>query len=542
MVLKKALTISLLFYLFTLHGQKGIYYAPYYNFDIFTTKNGLSNNRINKIIQDKEGYLWIATANGLNKYDGYHFINYFSDPNDSFSIAGNIICALSSDTNDRIWVGSDKGLDVYDKNKNRFHHIFPFKKDSLNSKSKFVMSVYCENDSIIWFDTADGLLHKYNPLTKSHESFQHQAPIQVNTYFYNQIYDDNTGNLWIGGRGMDPCKFTKKLEKFTYFKADSDNKSCKRDKDVTKYYIDKTGVFWVAGVDGLYQFDRKKEIFSKYLDGSTFDLIDFNDNELWISNGTGIKIQNRASNKLYSIVHSEENKHSLPSNYVFDFFKDNAGNLWIGTMEGLCKYSPYKNKFGTAFHIYGDAKTLSSDNITTVMLANDGEIWVGTKNNGIDVLNKDFIRIDHYDNSENSKYRLASNRVSKLFQDGKGNIYIGLWAGVGFDFIEAKTDKLYHISLQSESQKFDWYNDFCEDKSGKIWIGIWSSYTLEKFDPVKKEFIDKPEKPKPFIKELGAHFINCIMCRDSDIFIGTSNRGMTIYNEKSGMVKYFLGL
>ncbi len=540
--MKKALVISFLFYLFTLQGQKGIYYAPYYNFDIFTTKNGLSNNRINKIIQDKEGYLWIATANGLNKYDGYQFINYFSDPNDSFSISGNLICDLAIDDTDKIWVGSDKGLDVYDKNENRFHHIFPFKNDSLTRKGKFVRAIYVENDSTVWFDTGDGLLHKYNPLTNFHKTFMHEQPVQINTYFYHHIFDDDLGNLWIGGRGLDPCKFTKNEEKFTYYKADPDNKTRKRDKDVTKYYIDNTGVFWIAAIDGLYQFDREKEVFSKYLGGSTFDLLDFNDNELWISNGTGIKILNRTSGKLYSIIHSEENKNSLPSNYVFSFFIDNAGNLWIGTMGGLCKYSPYKNKFGTAFHIYGDNKTLSSDNITTIMQSNDGKIWIGTKNNGIDILNRDFIRTDHFDITKKSKYRLASNRISKLFQDSRGNVYIGLWAGVGFDFIEAKTDKLYLSSLQSGSQKFDWYNDFCEDSSGNIWVGTWGGYSMGKFDPVKKEFIDKPEKPKPFIKELGAHFINCIMCRDSDIFIGTSNRGMTIYNEKSGMVKYFLGL
>ncbi len=541
--MKKALTISLFFYLFTLQGQKGIYYAPYYNFDIFTTKNGLSNNRINKIFQDKEDYLWIATENGLNKFDGYRFTNYFHNQKDSSSIAGNIVCTLAQDDKDVIWIGSNGGLDIYGSNNHKFRHIFPFKNDSLNSKSRFVMSVYCENDSIVWFDTADGLLHKYNPLTKSHKTFQHQPHIQFNTYYYHWIFDDNRGNLWIGGRGLDPCKFAKKEEKFTYYKADPDNKTRKRDKDVTKYYIDKTGVFWIAGIDGLYQFDREKEVFSKYLGGSTFDLIDFNENELWISNGIGMKILDRASGKLYSIVHSDENKRSLPSNYVFDFFKDNAGNLWIGTMGGLCKYSPYKNKFGAAFHIYGDNKTLSSDNITTIMQANDGKIWVGTKNNGIDILNEDFIRTDHIDKSKKSKYQLASNRISKLFQDSKGNIYIGLWAGIGFDFIEAKTDKLYHFSLQPVSQKYDWYNDFIEDKAGKILIGIWSSYSLGKFDPEKKEFVGLPNKPGPFIDKLGSHFINCLMQNDNgDIFIGTSNIGLSIYNEKSGKLKNFSGL
>ncbi|HHH54240.1 MAG TPA: hypothetical protein ENK91_11310, partial [Bacteroidetes bacterium] len=541
--MKNIFSILLVFYLFVLNGQQEVVYAPYYSFDIYSTQNGLSNNRINTIIQDNEGYFWIGTENGLNKFDGYEFTQYFSDAQDSLSISGNIICAISIDNKGNVWVGSDGGLDIYDNIINGFNHVYPFSGDSIAKTAKFVRAIYCENDSILWFDTADGKLHKYHQQNHSEQAFQHKIPSQIHTYYYHQLFDDGEGNIWIGGRGMDPCKFNKKTKIFTYYKANPDDDTRKRDRDVTKYYIDKKGVFWVAGVDGLYVFNKETEVFLKYLNGSTFDLIDFDKDELWISNGKGIKILKRTNKKLYSITHNEENKKSLPSNYVFDFYKDNAGNLWIGTLEGLCKYSPYKNKFQTAFHVFSDDKTLSSDNITSILQTEGGEIWVGTKNNGIDILNEDFLKTDHYDISENSKYRLASNRVSKLFQDKNGNIYIGLWAGVGFDFIESKTSELYHFSLNSESQKLDWYNDFCDDTNGDVLIGTWGSYSVAKFDHREKKFVDKPLKPAPFINKLGSHFVNCLLQNSNgDLFVGTSNKGLSIYNQNSGNFKNFSGL
>ncbi len=534
--MKKIINILFLFNLFLSFGQQKIIPAPYYNFDIYTTREGLSDNRVNNVLQDKLGFLWIATGNGLNKFDGYHFTNFFHNDTDSLSLAGNTVYDIALDKAGKIWVASDGGLDIYNPVTNGFDHVFPDESGDFSVKDKRVMAVYPENDSIVWFDTAAGLLHKYNTGTKMHKTFQHEKPLQVKTYFYHQIFDDGEGNLWIGGRGIFPVKFVKKDEKFIAYKTG------KKYDDVTKYYIDKNGVFWVAAIEGLYRFNKKTDVFDLFLRNSTFDVIDFNDNEFWFANARGFKILDRTSGNIYAVYHSEGNDRSIPTDYVFDFYKDNAGNMWIGTLEGLCKYSPYKNKFGRIMHIPDDNLTLSAKHITTIMQSHDKEIWVGTNSHGIDILNENFIRTAHYGRTGKSKYPLASNYISKLYQDSKGNIYIGMWAGIGFDFIEAKTDKLYHFRLVPNSLKYDWYNDFIEDKNGNILVGIWSYHAVEKFDPVKKTFVNLPVTPGSFIKKLKRHLVNCLNIDDNgNIYIGTSNIGLSIYNMETGQLKRFYG-
>ncbi len=537
MVLKKVFYILFLFDLFFFYGQKKIIPAPYYNFDIYTIRDGLSNNRVNRILQDKQGYLWIATENGLNKFDGYKFIKFFHDNTDSLSLAGNTVYDLALNNTGNICVASDGGLDIYNPVTNGFDHVFPLQSDNkLSYKKKTVMAVYPENDSIIWFDTADGLLHKYNTNTKKHKTFQHEKPVQVRTYFYHQIFDDGEGNLWIGGRSIYPVKFVKKDEKFISYKAG------KKYDDVTRYYIDKEGTFWIAATEGLYRFDRKTGTFSMVMRNSTYDMIDFNDNEFWFANARGFKILNRTTGNVYAVYHSEGNDQSLPSEYVFNFFKDRSGNMWIGTLEGLCKYSPYKNKFGHIIHIPDDNLTLSAKYVTTIIQSHDEKIWVGTNSHGIDIMNENFIRIVHYGRTNKSKYPLASNHVSKLYQDSKDNVYIGLWAGIGFDFIEHKTDKFYHFRLDPKSLKYDWYNDFIEYKNGNVLLGTWGSYSVGLFDPEKKTFVNFPDHPGPFIKKLGTHFVSCLNQDETgNIYIGTTNKGLSIYNMETEALKRFPG-
>ncbi len=534
--MKKILNILFLFNLFVSFGQQKIIPAPYYTFDIYTIRDGLSNNRINRVLQDKQGFLWIATEKGLNKFDGYRFTNFYHDETDSLSIAGNTVYDLALDKSENIWIASSGGLNIYEPGKHGFRQVFPAVNDTLKAKNKIVMAVYPENDSIVWFDTADGLLHKYNTETNTHKTFQHEIPFQIKTYFYHQIFDDGEGNLWIGGRGIYPVKFIKRDEKFIVYKTG------KKYQDVTKYYIDKKGTFWIAATEGLYKFDKKTGTFSLFMRNSTYDMIDFNENELWIANARGFKILDRTTGNVYVVYHSEGNEKSLPAEYALDFFKDNAGNMWIGTFEGLCKYSPYKNKFGKVLHIPEDKKTISAKHITSLMQTGDKKIWVGTYFKGIDILDNNFIKINHFDTTDKSKYRLASNHISKLYHDSKGNIYIGLWAGVGFDFIEYKTDKLYHFRLDPTSLIYDWYNDFLEYKNGIILLGTWGFYSVGLFDPEKKAFINLPARHGPFIKKLGTLLVSCLNQDDAgNIYIGTTNKGLSIYNMETDQLKRFTG-
>jgi len=523
-------------------GQYTIVEDPYMQFDIYKTKNGLSNNRINDIFQDKTGFLWIATEKGLNRFDGYSFKTFLNNPKDSNSIGGDLISGIAQDASGNMWIANNSGLDFYNDKSNSFEHIYPFDSTITYRLDRFVRAIVVIGN-YVWFDTANGVLFKYNTESKMYTSFKHQKPGQVFTYYYHQLFDDGKGNIWIGGRGIDPCSFNIETESFTYYKSNPNDKTCKRDKDVTKYYIDNRNTFWIAGTDGLYKFNINTKEFEKFIGGSTYDIIDLNDNQMWFSNGRGLKILNRNEEVIYSIKHSEESIQSLPSNYVFKLFKDSADNIWVGTLGGLCKYSPHKNKFKKVFHVYGDVKTISSNNVTSILQVEDNRIWIGTKNNGIDIVDGNFLKIDHLDNTAKSTYQLGANRISKLYQDSKGNIFVGLWAGVGFNVISSEKGINKLIRLNKETQKFDWFNDFIEDSNGRFWVGSWGTYGLGLFDNNNYKYVYKPKKPERFLPKLNLPFVSCLEeDSSSNLWVGTTNKGISIYNPETEEIQRFIGL
>ena len=505
---------------------------PYYKFQCFSKKDGLASNHILYIFQDKLGFMWFATDRGLSRYDGYSFVNFFHVKNDENSLSGTVITCLAEDTSGNLWVGTDRGIDRYVRSKNLFKHFEIGKKG--NERSKHVRALFIDDKNILWIETADGFLSEIDISGGKHKRFEHEKPGQLEIYRYHNIYKGKSGKLWIGGRSFGPLCFNKTNEQFVSYSSSPKDIFGKSTKDITCFYQDKRGVFWVAGVDGLYRFDTINRKFYRLLKGSVFDVKEGQNGNLWIGTGHGLKIWDRVNQQLISIRRDVENPASLPNDHITKLFFDRSGCLWIGTVDGLAKYSFYSNKFQTCFHIPGNAKTPSSSYITALMEDQKGNIWVGTDDAGIDVLNRHFKKINHFDPF--SRIPLASNRVSVLYEDKKGNIWVGLWSGTGFQEINRNRTNSKLFRLDTTSRNMDWYNGFCEDDIGNFWVASWSSYGLFRFNG--HAFVDKKNKPG-CLYPLGSHFVSALMKdKDGFLWVGSTDGSITCMNpvDKSATV------
>ncbi|MCD6179211.1 MAG: histidine kinase [Bacteroidales bacterium] len=455
-------------------------------FDKLDIKDGLSSNTVLDILQDKVGYLWFATADGLNRYDGYKFLVYRNKINDSTSLSNNMVSCIEEDIYGDLWIGTLYGLNKYNRKTSTFEHYFK-EKDGNSLSDNYIRALYSDKNGILWIETADGVLNKLHIHSNIFEHFQHRPVAQL-YYHYHTIYQENDSILWIGGRNLDLHKFNINTGKFKKIYANPNNPTKKRTNDIACYYEDSKGNFYVTGLDGTYIFDRDSN-FQRILSTSTFTILEDKQHQIWFGTGNGLYKKTHESSVFYHYNFNPNNPRSLAGNYVNKLYQDRSGVLWVATNSGLSKYSPIRKRFPHFYHIPGEKNTVSSNRITDAVEDNDGIIWLATANNGIDRFDRKNNQFTNYNTETMGKGKLSSNRVSSLYIDKDNILWIGLWSGVGFNKFNTKTKTVEHFVIDPNSRDTDWYNDFVRSNNDTLYIGVWGGPALYSFDIKNKKII-----------------------------------------------------
>jgi ligand-binding sensor domain-containing protein len=468
---------------------------PYLKFSELSKNDGLSSNYILDFMQDSEGLMWIATVNGLNRYDGYSIKQYIHIPHDTVSLSDNLVTCLAELNDTLILVGTRSGLNYFDKKKETFSlKFYPLKEPAILAQKH--IRALLQDDQNTWVETANGELHRLDT-TGDVKLFKHDPPSMVNTYFYHSIVKDPNGQLLLGGRYMGLLKFNLKDETFTRISTNPNNTRKKRDDDAAVYFIDTEGTYWVGGIDGLYSFDPDDEVFTRHLSVSTFSITEPYKNELWIGTGNGLFRYQTDKKILYQSLHNDNLPNPISHNHINKLYIDHSGNIWIGTLDGVNIYQPSKNKFHHIYHIPENENSPVSNHVTAILADTRDRIWIGTQNNGLDCFNNQWQRLYHYSSRNASPWNLVSNSVSNLMEDSDHDIWVGQWSGRGFNILNPDRESNHSFNLMKNELKADWYNDMLEDADGQTWLGIWGAQGLYRFDKqvgafMKERFVDLP--------------------------------------------------
>ncbi|NOQ23948.1 MAG: hypothetical protein GQ564_01180 [Bacteroidales bacterium] len=453
-------------------------------FDRIDQKDGLSNNMCNVVYQDKYGFIWIGTQNGLNRFDGYKLVQYLHLPKDSLTISGNFISDICEDIYGNLWVSTHNGLNIFNRKNESFTHYFKSKnKNSL--KDNHVRALHPDSSGNIWIETLDGTLSKLDISIQKFYHYSHSKITQA-FYKYHDIFEDKNNNIWIGGRNLGPCYFNQTTESFTYIKNDPFTIGKKRDKDVACYFIDNENDFWISATDGVYLFYPDKEYFEKFLGSSTYSIIQDKEGFIWFGSGSGAYRYDKKRNEMTHYVNDENNINSISENHINDIIEDRSGNIWFATDNGISKLNKSINKFGHLYHIPENENSLASNKISDIISDDNENLWIGYVNKGFDKYDLKNQSFTHF--RENKEKGLRSDYVSKLYFDKNQTLWIGLWRGVGFNSFDTKTNSFKQFAYDPTTRKRDWYSDFEEDENNNFWIGIWGSKGLHQFNREKGEF------------------------------------------------------
>jgi ligand-binding sensor domain-containing protein len=259
--MKQAWVIVFLFVTsFSIWGQiipiENDYYTRFYN---LTVADGLPGNHVTVIRQDSLGFMWIGTREGLACFDGTRFHTFHHIPGDSSSIASDYINDILITNDQTIFVGTKQGLSIFDHKTFTFEQVPLLFDKGYGLHNNHIRALLADDDEHIWVETFDGVHHHLNTETYTADVFPHDKPSQP-YYDYHALLSDSQGTLWIGGRNMGPLKMIKPGS-ITKVATDPDNPQKKRETDVAFYFEDSQNVFWVGGYDGLYQYNRDKDIF-----------------------------------------------------------------------------------------------------------------------------------------------------------------------------------------------------------------------------------------------------------------------------------------
>ena len=356
-------------------GQAESTSEPHFYFKQLSQLDGLSQNYVRAITMDHNGFYWIGTRSGLNRFDGYEFIRFYHDSSDSLSLPGNLIQYVVEDNDNNLWVSTSDGLCLMDRKSGNFKRM-------KYKNGRFLSHSYLKTDTAIYFG-GDNLLLKWNRNSKTLEPVKiimtDQKPRMI-THIVQW-----TNRYWVIGTRWNGL-WLLDLNSRKLVKADF----CSY-QEISSIFVDSKQRLWISPFNqGVKVYSTGRSLLRQFNSESSFIsnniILDIEERkgEIWLAtDGGGISIINSDTGKGYNINHNPSDISSFPFNSIFTLYKDENDNMWAGTIRGgfigikevgMHTYNevPFGNNYG-----------LSNRTMLCAYEDNHGLIWIGTDGGGI---------------------------------------------------------------------------------------------------------------------------------------------------------------
>ncbi len=437
-------------------------------FQHFGTDQGLSETRVECIFQDRQGFLWIATHYGLDRYDGYSFTHYQHRPDDPGSLSHNFISTMHDDSLGRLWIATEFNLDRLDPLTGRISHLLlddPLVGNvgTLEETRKGEMWAGTSIGRIIRFDIASGRLL---PLPKSLA-----AGLCPSNYYIWQILEDASGCIWIVTRcGL--FRYSPEADTLTPFSR-TDDAICQ----------DESGRIWILARSKLACFDPQTgslRNFSVPEESAGFNILCLladQDRWLWIGSNSGIRLFDRDLGRYIDLKphpYDPGDPLQIRSRSVYE---DAAGNIWIGTLGGgLFKFNSRFNHF---IHIGTQAAPrlgLADPWVNAICQDRSGIVWIGTRYGGLRGYDPNLGAFSQNENYLPKATSIAPypNAVESLCEDSSGNLWVGSMGKLYL--LDRRRDKLQRFLFaparsSSKAPMPERIFSMVEDSPSRFWIG-----------------------------------------------------------------------
>ncbi len=502
------------------------------------------------ITQDKDGFIWVGTINGLKVFNGYEVKSFKAGIN---TFPSNNIRTIFTDSEGLIWLATFGGLAMYDKNTDKFTTYLtdPENPHAINSNvfNGSPNLIAESRDGMLWFGTANGL-NRFNKKTKRFSHYQHDSADR-NSLSDNDIlavFHGSDGLIWIGTKGGGLNQFNRKTLSFIHYKHDPRNPDKSRDigaGEVNVIAEDGDGNLWIGmSESGLKKFDKKTGIFTHYqhdpndpaslANNNVRVIIPTSDGSLWLCHpywvSVGIERFDRTSGKFTQYKHELKDPDRSISDRVQVAFEDATGILWIG--ENLSTISTY-DKHYYKFNLYkpnsNDQNSVVS-NVIAIVEDQNKDIWLGSGTEGIVKYDKER---DNFINYSVNPDVPDDKNVTTMYVDSSHNFWVTTNNGM-LGLFDVQTGKFlkryYHPKLVEVWSMLEdpRYPDI-------LWFGT-ENNGIYKFDKQTEKFSGyQPEgRNKMLLHTLGVHADH-----ESNLWFTNESNGLIRYDPKTDRFKAY---
>ncbi|TKB99079.1 hybrid sensor histidine kinase/response regulator transcription factor [Pedobacter cryophilus] len=538
--------------------------------------NGLVNNEITTIKQDKYGFLWFGTRGGLNKYDGYNLKLLRNKPSSTNNLSSQAVEAMFAGK-ECLWIGTKTGGlnkynflkdsitsyvipnvvgvldvfslyetfngDVYIGTSKGFYYLNHKNKGFKQIDKSIVNDIAADDLGGIWTATTDGLRH-YNSLNKL--IFETKFDFKVVTLTSLSI-DKLKNTLYVGTWGKGLIAFNYADKSFKRFVYDSKNNNSLSINNTYRVLFDKSGNLWVGTWGGgLNKFNPITQKFTRYSFSSADNLNYINkiilsieedrSGVIWFGTEGGIYRINPQKKKFNNITNQNNNPKSLINTHIVSILKDSNKALWVGTKDGGLEYSADGKSFEKV-----NLPSVSNDifRVNTVY-QNQNKLWIGSVN-GLFIIDglKPTDKANHFV-STNNETSLSGNKITSIIKDKNGVIWLGTQENglnrvIGYKENGDPLFKRYPLSSLPGKLQSERITSIFNDKSGKLWIGTFNGLHL--YNRKNDSFISFKHQINDSLSISNSIVISIAQDQKGDIWVGTPN-GLNKIIEKSGKITF----
>ncbi len=494
----------------------------------FSVEDGLSSNSVRALMQDKYGFLWIGTDEGLNRYDGTTVKLYRLKDRG----ANEAISSLYSTLN-KIWIGTDEGIYIYDY---ETEDIMPFvlatsQNIHIETNTNHIVE---DKDKNLWFTTVGQGIFKYNTITNHLEQYEFKNANGLMA----SVLVDSENQIWAitnwGNSGL--FKLNKAENKFETFPLSYE--SGKHDSNALVMLEDSEHTLWLGTWEcGLQKIDKYSGKATTYLHptdgkGATHihSIMEYAPHQLLIGSDDGLLLFNTITEEYQLFTEDETNPHSLSNRFVYPIIKDHEGGIWIGTYYGGVNYiSPNTGQFESFVH----SRFSNSVNGTVIgrfCEDSNGDVWIASDDGGLNCFSPKNRKFSHYLPLE-GKNSLSYHNVHALCMDDD-NLWIGTYTGgVNVLNLQTGTFKTYS-AYQDNPASLDGTSSYAifKDRKERIWVTSMSGVNL--YNREKDNFTR--------IKDLDALTIDIDQDTKGNLWFSTQGKGLFKYHPEKQIWKNYI--
>ncbi|RDC61829.1 Histidine kinase [Adhaeribacter pallidiroseus] len=518
-----------------------------YKFVRVGNDKGLSNNQINCILQDSQGFMWFGTMTGLNRYDGNTFKTFRHDIRDNTSLRSNYILAFQEGPEQKLWVFTRAGLSIYNPLTESFypHSTRLVQKYALPDSA--ITQVVKDKAGNFWFVHQTKGLFCYNTATQQTQVYTDRLKTGPALHS-NQLADiaaDATGHIWlIYTDGILEKRDSKNGQ--VLFTSNYLQSQIAASPQKFKLFADNSGDLWIYGEEtpnGLFYLNAQEQVFSHYYRNAPAlklnndlvrSVVQEPNGKIWVgTDHGGINVIDKATKTVDYLLQNLDEEQSISQNSIYALYRDRAGIMWVGTFKaGISYYHPNSIKFPVYRHQASNPGSLPFNDVNRFVEDAQGNIYIGTNGGGLlyfnratnryqqfthDPQNKNSLSNDiivglyldkqqnlwigtyygglnkfdgktftHYRHNPKDPRSIADDRVWEIFEDSQQNLWVGTLGG-GLDVLDRQTQQFRHYrAYEPGSVHSNYISSITEDKAGNLWVG--TAYGIDKLDRKSGKF------------------------------------------------------